>query len=158
MHSFTRTVASTLALIAAVPALAGESSPPAKSDLPKSPEQYITITSTKPPIVVRPRVDASQEQPNPQDFYTPELQRGGLEGTALVDVFVLADGTAGEMRIKQSSGAEALDDAAKAAVERMRFVPGTLDGNPSPMWARYAITFKVDSRKRAPATVPSSTP
>lgn len=121
MHSFTRTVASTLALIA-VPALAGESSPPPKSDLPKSPEQYITITSTKPPIVVRPRVDASQEQPNPQDFYTPELQRGGLEGTALVDVFVLADGTAGEMRIKQSSGAE------------------------------------VDSQKRAPATVPSSTP
>ena len=157
-RSFIRGITTLFALSAGILTVADEPTLPPNGDIPGSPGQYttITMTSTKAPVIVRPRVDPSQPQPNPQDFYSPELRREGLEGTAVVDVFVLADGTAGEMRIKQSSGAEGLDDAAKAVVQRMRFVAGTLNGAPSPMWARYAIGFKLE--ERVPATLSPPTP
>jgi protein TonB len=137
-------VTGTAGLVVASWALAAEQMAPPKSDLPKSPEQYITITSTKPPVVQRPHIDQSQPQPDPQTFYTAEMRQAGLEGNVVVDVFVLADGTAGVMKINKSSGQEPLDNAAKAVVERMRFVPGTLNGTPSPMWAHLAFGFKLE--------------
>ena len=139
------TAAGTAGLLVATWALAADETTPPKGDLPKSPEEYnIQIVSSKPPVVQQPSVDSTQQQPNLQDFYTSDLKRAGLQGTAVVEVFVLADGTAGVMRINQSTGAAQLDDAAKAAVEQMRFVPGTIDGQPNPMWARFAISFKLD--------------
>jgi TonB family protein len=143
MHSRVA-AAGTAGLFIASWALASDEATQPKSDLPKSPEQYITTVSNKPPVVQSPHVDPAQRQPNEQDFYAPELRRAGLEGKAIVDVFVLADGTAGKLRIHHSSGATPLDAAAEALVAQMRFVPGTLNGTPSPMWARFAIGFKLD--------------
>lgn len=137
----------TAGLVVASWTLAAEETMQPKSDLPKSPEQYITITSTKPPVVQQPRIDRTQQQPDPNDFYTAEMRQAYLEGNVVVDVLVLADGTPGELKINQSSGREPLDNAAKAVVERMRFVPGALNGTPSPMWAHLAFGFKLDERK-----------
>ena len=144
MHSLTLAAAGAAGLLVAISALAADEATQPKSDVPKSPEQSTTIVGDKPPVVQSPHVDPAQQQPNEQDFYAPELRRAGLEGEAIVDVFVLADGSAGELRVHQSSGAAPLDAAAEALVAQMRFVPGTLNGTPSPMWARFAIGFKLD--------------
>ncbi len=59
----------------------------------------------------------------------PESARArGLEGVVRVEVEVLADGAAGDVRIVASSGSRALDDAAVDAVRKWTFAAATLDG------------------------------
>jgi protein TonB len=59
----------------------------------------------------------------------PEWARDrNLEGAVRVEVEVLADATVGRVRVVQSSGVAAFDDAAVAAVRKWRFAAATLDG------------------------------
>ena len=55
------------------------------------------------------------------------------EGTVVLDVRVGADGSPQNVRVKKSSGYERLDEAAREAVLRCRFVPGKVNGVPQTM-------------------------
>jgi protein TonB len=55
------------------------------------------------------------------------------EGTVVLDVRVGADGAPQNVRVKKSSGFERLDEAAREAVLRCRFVPGKVNGVPQTM-------------------------
>jgi len=55
--------------------------------------------------------------------YPATARRLGIEGTALLSVFVDADGRVGEVVVKQSAGHPDLDRAAADAVRRWRFEP-----------------------------------
>jgi len=77
-----------------------------------------------PPAV---RVDARMLSYAPPEY--PEWARDrNLEGAVRVEVEVLADATVGRVRVVQSSGVAAFDDAAFAAVRKWRFAAATLDG------------------------------
>lgn len=55
--------------------------------------------------------------------YPPTAREQGLQGKVVLDVEVQADGRVGDVRLKESSGAPILDDAALAAVKAWTFVP-----------------------------------
>jgi TonB family protein len=52
---------------------------------------------------------------------------------------ILSDGELGRVVIDQSSGRDAIDDAAIAYVRACRWQPGTRNGTPELMWIRYGV-------------------
>ncbi|QDR82976.1 energy transducer TonB [Sporomusa termitida] len=55
--------------------------------------------------------------------YPPAARKAGQEGTVLLRIQILANGRPGEISIARSTGYEALDAAAAAAVRKWQFVP-----------------------------------
>jgi len=79
-----------------------------------------------------------------QPEYPPSSRRAGEEGTVQLQVFVLENGRAGEVKVAKSSGFPKLDEAAINEVKRnWRFVPGKEDGKPVSMWHTFAVTFRL---------------
>jgi protein TonB len=79
-----------------------------------------------------------------QPEYPPASRRAGEAGTVTLQVFVLENGRAGEVKVAKSSGFEKLDEAAVKEVQRnWRFVPGKEDGKPVAMWHTFAVTFRL---------------
>jgi protein TonB len=68
------------------------------------------------------RFDADYLQ-NPKPVYPAMSRRLGEEGKIVLRVRVSRDGLPLTVEISQSSGFTRLDEAAKSAVERWRFVP-----------------------------------
>lgn len=63
------------------------------------------------------------------------------QGTVVLEVQVKADGRAGEVKLKSSSGHPLLDKAAISAVRSWRFAPATVDGKPITEWYQVPIPF-----------------
>ncbi len=72
--------------------------------------------------VVGARFDADYLR-NPHPLYPAASRRLGEEGHVVLRVTVSAEGLPVSVEIKQASGFRRLDEAARAAVERWRFVP-----------------------------------
>jgi periplasmic protein TonB len=63
--------------------------------------------------------------------YTAEAMRQMIEGDVLLGVVVKADGSVGEVTVKESlDSAYGLDDNAVKAIKQWAFRPGTKDGKP----------------------------
>lgn len=60
---------------------------------------------------------------NPKPAYPMLARRRGLEGTVRLEVRVSAEGIPTAVKVRESAGHEALDDAAMTAVWHWRFVP-----------------------------------
>lgn len=83
------------------------------------------------PIAAAPAGSAAAgvvEQWQPQ--YPPRARRAGQQGTVLVAVEVLENGSSGAVRLHSSSGHQILDDAAMLAAARCRFRPARRLGVP----------------------------
>ncbi|GHD63930.1 energy transducer TonB [Jeongeupia chitinilytica] len=80
---------------------------------------------------------------NPAPDYPPMAMSQGWEEKVLLRVFVLANGSADRIEIKQSSGRKMLDEAAIKAVKRWAFVPGKRGSAPVDSWAIVPIEFKL---------------
>lgn len=81
---------------------------------------------------------------NPKPAY-PQLARfRGEEGTVVLDVYVLATGRAGEVRLRRSSGYDTLDASAREAVQKWRFVPAQQGGKPVEAWVSIPIRFRLE--------------
>jgi periplasmic protein TonB len=92
------------------------------------------------PKVELPRSDADHLN-NPVPPYPPVSKRLGEEGTAVVRIFVGADGQPQKAELRTSSGFERLDAAAVAAVMKWRFKPGMRGGVAEAMWVLQPIPF-----------------
>ena len=87
---------------------------------------------TTPPSVVH------QEKPQ----YTPEAMAERIQGSVLLDVVVLDDGTVGDVTVVKSlDPVHGLDAAAAATLKRWRFKPGTSDGTPVAVTVTIDVTF-----------------
>jgi protein TonB len=75
------------------------------------------------------RFDADYLQ-NPKPVYPPMSRRLGEEGKVVVRVRVSPQGLPLVVEVSKSSGFPRLDDAARAAVERWRFVPARQGNEP----------------------------
>lgn len=65
---------------------------------------------------------------NPKPAYPMLARRRGLEGTVRLEVRVSAEGIPTAVRVRESAGHEALDEAATTAVWHWRFVPARRGG------------------------------
>lgn len=62
----------------------------------------------------------------------------------MLRVLVKADGTAGAVEIKKSSGYPLLDNSARITVQnKWRFKPATVNGKPVDEWYETSIPFKL---------------
>jgi len=66
-----------------------------------------------------------------------------MEGTVILRVLVGADGVPQEIQIDKSSGHVVLDRAARDAVMKWRFEPGTRNGEPFAAYGLVPIAFKL---------------
>ena len=80
---------------------------------------------------------------NPAPEYPQMAQRRGWEGTVLLRVEVLPSGKPGQIQIQKSSGRDALDTAALAAVKRWSFVPAKQGDVAQTGWVSVPIDFKL---------------
>jgi protein TonB len=80
---------------------------------------------------------------NPKPEYPSLARERGFEGTVLLRVRVLPDGTAGEVAVERSSGHEILDGAALRAVKLWLFSPATRNGIPVPAWVTVPVRFSL---------------
>ena len=80
---------------------------------------------------------------NPHPAYPRISKRRGEQGTVLLRVKVNQNGRAALVKIKQSSGFNRLDKAARQAVNEWRFVPAKKAGQPVTGWVIVPIVFKL---------------
>jgi protein TonB len=78
---------------------------------------------------------------NPRPEYPRTAREAGWEGTVVLQVLVLPDGTAGHVTLHKTSGYSILDEAALSAVRGWQFVPA-MDGNfPVRSMVRMPVRF-----------------
>ncbi|MEA3470361.1 MAG: energy transducer TonB [Thermodesulfobacteriota bacterium] len=84
---------------------------------------------------------------NPRPLYPPIARRRGYEGTTLLSLYVLEDGTVGEAVVKKTSGHSILDRAAVRAVKKWLFEPASRMGKAIPVWVDVPIRFVVKGKE-----------
>ncbi|RQS08903.1 energy transducer TonB [Burkholderia sp. Bp8998] len=105
----------------------------------------VTPSSTAPEPVTAPRLAAAYLR-NPAPDYPDVAQRRGWEGTTFLNVHVLANGRPDQVLLSASSGHDALDDAAVAAVTDWRFVPAKRGTESIDGWVRVPVVFKLGNQ------------
>jgi len=98
--------------------------------------------SPVPAPVTAARYDAAYLR-NPAPGYPSQSRRLGEEGRVLLRVQVSAEGSAITVQVKQSSGFERLDDAARNAVARWKFVPAHQNGLAITSWVEVPLQFSL---------------
>lgn len=145
------------------PVLAAREEAPAPVTAPEPPPQPIPLPAVLPapapepvrhalaaapaPVpapVIPPRFDADYLD-NPAPAYPGLSRRLGEQGRVLLRVFVNPDGAAAQVEIRESSGFERLDRAARDTVLRWRFVPARQGERGVAAWVLVPITFSIRS-------------
>lgn len=90
--------------------------------------------------VIPPRSDA-EHLSNPAPLYPPASRRLREQGRVLFDVYILPDGSVGEIKLKRSSGFARLDQAALETVRQWRYVPAKRGDHPIPYWHVQPVDF-----------------
>ena len=94
------------------------------------------------PAVIPPRSDAAHLN-NPAPVYPAMSRRLRETGRVLMDVYILANGQVGEVKLKQSSGFKRLDDAAMQAVKSWKYVPAKRGDEAIPFWYVQPLSFNL---------------
>jgi protein TonB len=116
-------------------------------ELPPPPEEAATDISSAPtftPFTVAPSILNRQEVVRSMEReYPPLLRDAGIGGTVRVFFFIDESGAVKDYRIDQSSGHQALDDAALAVADVYRFSAALNRDKKVPVWVSFPITFQV---------------
>jgi TonB family protein len=76
--------------------------------------------------------------------YPREAQQLGLEGVVHIRADILSNGCAERMEVARSAGVAALDAAALAWAENVRFHPAQVNGEPQPASHTFGVSFRLD--------------
>lgn len=118
----------------AIAAITRVTAPPAAEPPPAAPAPHV-------PAVVAPVVSAgSCEKPE----YPPASRRLEETGTVVLRFLIAEGGQVLESKVESSSGSPRLDEAARAALSRCKFRPGTVDGAPQRSWASLKYTWRLE--------------
>ena len=125
------------------------SAPPAESQSGKSAEAV--VGGNTPPAgalantpVSAARFDADYLR-NPAPAYPPLARRLREEGKVILRVFVTPEGTAGQVELRSSSGFPRLDQAAREAVSRWKFVPARRGDESIGAWVLIPVVFNLNN-------------
>jgi protein TonB len=72
--------------------------------------------------------------------YTPEAKAAGIQGSVVLDVVVLVDGSVGDVSVTRSLDS-GLDRESVAAAKQWRFTPGTKDGERVAVRVQLEMSF-----------------
>lgn len=101
----------------------------------------------RPPFVpreVEPRLKNREElQRVLRRYYPPALRNAGIAATVVLWIFVDEDGSVTGVRVSETSGNDAVDEAARKVARRMEFVPAVNRDRNVGVWVRQAIRFRV---------------
>jgi TonB family protein len=111
---------------------------------PPPPAGDIEAGPTFTPFTVAPSITNREEIIRTMnESYPPLLRDAGIGGTVRVFFFIGADGIVEQVRMDQSSGHPALDEAAMNVAGAYRFSPARNGDDPVPVWVSFPITFQV---------------
>lgn len=91
-----------------------------------------------------------EEAPVIAHYVEPEYpkfaKQAKIQGTVVLDIEILANGTVGAIEVKKSvlPGPGGLDEAAIAAVRKSKFQPAKNAGKPIGVWITLPIIFKIE--------------
>lgn len=91
--------------------------------------------NVKAPIVIEPRADPK---------YTEIARRARIEGLVIIEAVIDRDGNVTEARILKGLPM-GLDQEALSAIRRWKFRPGTLNGQPVPVYYNLTVNFRLNS-------------
>lgn len=122
---------------------------PALSEAARQLMEFPTFTpfTVPPQLLNREEVAAALEEE-----YPPLVRDAGIGGTVTVWFFVDEAGTVRNTRVDESSGHQALDEAALRVAARVRFSAALNRDEPVPVWIALPITFST-----SPDDVPTRT-
>lgn len=116
-------------------------------ELPPPPEEAATDLSAAPtftPFTVAPSIQNRNDVIRAMTReYPPLLRDAGIGGTVKVFFFIDENGSVQDYRIDQSSGHQALDDAALSVAGVYRFSAALNRDKKVPVWVSFPITFQV---------------
>lgn len=115
--------------------------PRALADKPVLKEQSMEEAQNQ---VIPARFDVAHLN-NPQPDYPLLSKRLREQGEVILRVYVTSEGSAGPVEIHTSSGYSRLDNAAKRAVERWRFMPARKGDRPVDTWVLVPIRYSLKS-------------
>jgi TonB family protein len=129
-------------------------------ELAQEPTEAVDEVARQPvftPMEVRPELrNGSAVQRNLQSEYPATLRDAGIGGTVVLHIFIDDEGIVRNTAVSQSSGYEALDEAAARVAAEMQFSPALNREQRVPVWIEMPITFTTsDSAER---TTPTDTP
>lgn len=81
---------------------------------------------------------------NPPPVYPRVARRRGHQGTVFLEVLVARNGNVKDLRLLESSGYAALDDAALASVKGWIFEPGMKGNQSVEMWVKLPVRFQLE--------------
>jgi protein TonB len=141
--------------------LMSEAPPPApatKTPPPKTPTPPPPSTSTAPAITQSPTPPAAA--PTAPAIRTGAVIQAGAhcakpdypsasrrmeeEGTVTLKFLIGVDGKVMQADIEKTSGFTRLDEAARNALSKCQFRPGTVDGKPEQSWASIKYTWRLE--------------
>lgn len=93
---------------------------------------------------------------SPHPGYPIQSRRLGEEGEVLLRVLVSSQGSPKQVELLRSSGFPRLDEAAREAVAKWRFIPGRLGGVAVEAWIEVPVTFRNLSPPRLMGEQPRS--
>lgn len=93
--------------------------------------------------ITPPQMDANPLN-NPAPAYPSLSRRLGEQGIVLLEILILADGSVGEVRIKESSGYKRLDETAAKAVKRWRYMPARRGDTAIEYWYLQPVEFSLN--------------
>ena len=141
-----------------------------KTPTPKTPLPPVTPPSTTAPVITTPVAPATSNvahtTPSPSTAPpTPSVRTGAViqpgascakpdypsasrrleeEGTVSLKFLIGVDGRVLQAEIEKTSGFPRLDEAARNALSKCQFRPGTIDGKPEQSWASIRYTWRLE--------------
>ena len=148
------TVEAVLMSEAPPPAPVAPKTPPPKTPAPPPPAPTSTapaITQTNTPPAAAPTAAAIRTgaviQPGAhcaKPDYPSASRRMEEEGTVTLKFLIGADGKVLQADVEKSSGFTRLDEAARNALSKCQFRPGTVDGKPEQSWSTIQYKWRLE--------------
>lgn len=118
-----------------VNATAGANAIAAVSNAPPPPTP---VANVRTPAVINAAVNCQKPE------YPSASRRNEEEGTVQLRFLIGTNGQVIESQVEKSSGFARLDEAARNALSRCQFKPGTLNGAPEQSWASMKYTWRLE--------------
>ena len=124
------------------PTLPAAAPTPQSISAPAAPPTPAAPVATSAPVRVGASVAPGGSCPKPQ--YPAASRRLEEEGTVALRFLIGADGSVLQSEVVKSSGFARLDEAARNALSKCQFRPGTVDGKPEQSWANIQYQWRLE--------------
>lgn len=123
---------------------AAEAPSPVVAPPPAPPAPIETPAPVPAPVPFTPPVFDADYLDNPPPAFPSLSRRMGEQGRVILRVLVSPGGGAAEVQVRTSSGHDRLDQAAREAVRRWKFVPARRGGEAVAAWVLIPISFRLE--------------